>query len=374
MHIAYVATGNYPSRFAHSIQIMKNAQAWANISDQFEFYSNFSLIKWLKRDAISLEDKYGLKKRFTKIFYPLYFFEKHNIPILNHLYYTLVAKKCREENVDLIYTRTYVMARYAIQQNIPVIVETHGPPDAGKEKLSLYAQLQYPQFLALVTISEVLKKMYIEYGLPAEKIIVAEDGVDLERFSPELSINEARSKLGLPQDKPIAVYVGHLYKDRGIREILDAARLLPETEFILVGGHDEDIAYWRTQLAGLNNVTIHGFVNNNEVPLWLWAADALLMPYNTICPTAKWMSPLKLFEYMAAQRPIIASKLPALEIVLQHEHNALLVEPDSGIAVSKALLLLQENEKLRFRLATTAQAFVSKFSWDQRVKNILNTC
>lgn len=370
MHVVYVATGDFPSRYARAVQILKNAQAWAKISDRFGFFSNLSYLNWLKRKTIDLHDYYSIETPFSVNFYPYFIFERYKVPVLKELYYNCVAKRCKKDGVDLVYTRTYTMAKSAVQQGVNVIVETHGPPDNNPDKLELYRQLQYPEFLAMVTISDNLKQRYIDFGLPEEKILVAPDGVDLERFSSPLSKVEARQKLGLEKESTIAAYVGHLYEDRGMLEMIEAARLCPEITFVMVGGHDEDIQKWKAQTKDITNLKFMGFVKNIEVPKWLWAADMLLMPYNTRCRTADWMSPLKLFEYMAAGRPIVGTKLPALETILRHKDNSVLVEPDSGKRLAEGIQLLAHDEELSQQISQAALSEVEQYSWDQRVQSI----
>jgi len=169
-------------------------------------------------------------------------------------------------------------------------------------------------FKGLVTISDILKQNFMKAGIPKDKILVLQDGVDIESFQ-NIEKTEARANLGLPQDKSIIMYCGHLYKGRGIEYILDAAKILKDVMFIIVGGFPSDVSYWKKYAndMGLVNVVFTGFVENGMVPTYLKAADVLLMPYTRDMPTYKWMSSLKLFEYMAAGRPIIATDLVAIK-------------------------------------------------------------
>ena len=370
--IAYVASGDFPQKNACYVQVAKNAQAWANEFEAFEFIVNLSFTNWFRRNSINIHSYYALKKNFSVCFFPWFDFERLNIPILKNIYYKRVAKKCKKDGVDLIFTRTNVFARYAIQNDIPVIVETHSPPEKTKDKLDLYSQMEDPKFLALVTISEALKTRYVDFGLPEDKIMVAPDGVDLERFTPPLSIKQARTELKLPHERLLAVYVGHLYDNRGVEEIIYAAERCQDVDFLLVGGHDEDIERWRQKTKKMSNIKFQGFVNNGDVPKWLWAGNILLMPYSTKCVTAEWMSPLKLFEYMAAGRAIISTDLPALRTVLKDQDNAILVEPDSGDSLTSAIQNLVKKPDQCERLGKRAYEDVAQYTWNQRVRSILS--
>jgi glycosyltransferase involved in cell wall biosynthesis len=371
---AYVANCDLPNRFAHSIQIMKNAQAWHRNSPEFLFLSNLSLWSWLNIGKTDLMQFYGLTEPFDSKYYPYLDLIKLPWPFLREIYFRKVTRVLEESNVALVFTRTFELPKYTVPKGIPTLIETHGPPDNSKQKNDLYRLLEHDALLGLVTISEPLKQRYIAHGLPAEKILVAPDGVDMGMFEAELGVEQARAALDLKQDGAYAVYVGHLYDDRGIQEILVAAEANPTCNFLLVGGHPEHVKKWRAVVndRGLDNTALTGFVNNSEVSKYLWAADILMMPYSKKCPTAEWMSPLKLFEYMAAGRAILATNLDAIKSVLTDNLDAVLVEPDNAESFKSGFKKLFADAALRDSLALNAKTKVRSFSWDQRVKNIID--
>ena len=374
MRVAYIANLDLPNRYAHALQVMKNAQAWSQVSSSFEFITKISLKNVGSIDFTSLAEFYGLTHRFPIKAYPLRYLDRSRWHSLQTLFFRLAARRCKRKKVDLVFTRCRMLPRFTLALGIPTIAETHGPPSNNRDKMSLYSQMSHPDFLAMVTISEELASRYRDFGLPSEKIIVLPDGVDMERFSRPLSKEAARTMLNLPADKATVVYAGHLYDGRGIEDILTAADELSDIEFLLVGGHDADVERWkeRTRTAALSNVTLTGFINNCDLPPYLWAADVLLMPYSIKCPTAQWMSPLKLFEYMAAGRPVIASELPAVKTVITHGRNAWLSPPDDGKALARAISSLVHSQDLCSRLAHQAYQDVHQYSWENRVKKILN--
>jgi len=374
MRVAYIANLDLPNRYAHALQVMKNAQAWSRVSSDFEFITKVSLKNIRSLDFSSLAEFYGLTHRFPIKAYPLRYLDRSRWHSLQTLFFRLAARRCKRKKVDLVFTRCRMLPRFTLALGIPTVAEAHGPPTNSRDKLSLYSQMSHPDFLAMVTISEELAGRYRDFGLPPEKIIVQPDGVDMERFSRPLSKDAARTMLNLPGDKPVVVYAGHLYDGRGIEDILAAAAELPGMQFLLVGGHDADVDRRKvqTQTAGLSNVALTGFINNGNLPPYLWAADVLLMPYSIKCPTAQWMSPLKLFEYMAAGRPVIASELPAVKTVITHGRNAWLTPPDDGKALAKAISSLVHSQDLGARLARQAYKDVHQYSWENRVKKIMH--
>lgn len=375
MRTAYISLLDIGSRMAHAMQVMKNAQAWAKASGDFEFVTSLSLSSYLSLDWAKVRDLYGLSHDFAIKTWPLHDrWRRFRLPGLEKIYQRLAAKRCANRGVELVYTRTYLTPCYTLPLGLPTVVETHSPPDDDPSRQALYKMLDHPKLLALVTISQELARRYRDFGMPSEKILVAPDGVDLDAFSQPLCKQAARAALGLPLEKPIAAYVGHLYAGRGVEHILEAAQRLPEVEFLLVGGHPEDQLRWQNvaQSMGLKNLLFAGFVPNREVPSYLWAADFLLMPYGLSCPTVDWMSPLKMFEYMAAGRAIVASDLPAVREVLSHGQNAWLCAPDSGEALADAISTLAEKEELCAEMGANALENVAGYSWDNRIKRIMD--
>ncbi len=368
-----MANVDLPNRYAHALQVMKNAQAWCKACDDFELVTNVSLGRWQKIRPAEIAGLYGLSHTFRIVAYPFQRLEQSRFDQARRLYYRLAARRCRRRRADLVYTRTYLLPLYTLRLGIPTIVETHSPPEKTRDKEILYRQLCHPALLALVTISDALACRYRDFGMPAEKILVVPDGVDLDSFRAPLARDAARSQLGLPAGRFVAVYVGHLYEDRGIVDIMRAASLLPEVAFVLVGGHEKDITRWRSTVRGmaLENVSLAGFVPNRLVPNYLWAADILLMPYSSKCQTAEWMSPLKLFEYMASGRPIVASDIPSLRTVLSHGGNAWLCQADDGEALARSILHLKGRPDLSEALARQALKDAQGYGWDGRVQRIL---
>ena len=382
MKVAYVSHCNFPNRFAHSIQIIKNAQAWNIVADEFTLHINVDAKKYITFDQDKLNKFYGIKAPFKIKKSPFYFEIEHWLltkytkpfsSFLRNLYFKQTAKNLKKSNIDIAYTRTIGFPKHAINSGVPVILESHSPLGSDIDKQEVHSCIHHDLFLKIVTISDQLKQHMIQNGLPESKILVAPDGADLDAYSDNLSKQEARTKLGFPVDGKYALYVGHLYKDRGIQEIMYCAEKLPDVQFIIVGGHPNDIDYWKEHVTAknLNNVNIIGFVENRLVPLYQWMADVLLMPYSKTCGTSEWMSPLKLFEYMAANRAIIASHFPVFDDILRDQENCQLVEADNAKSLHKGLNAVLDKPKFMDKIAQQAHQDVQSYSWTARAQFIL---
>lgn len=355
-------------------------QAMVRIGLQVELIAPLKLQQWSSRHLNPWE-YYGVEPVFllTRFPYP----SPHLF--LPYTYFThyggadwMAARQVKQRGPAICYTRSLRVAWTAAGQDIPTIYESHFPPPTHQKTRRLAAAAKHKSFLAVVAISQALATILIEGGVPAEKIVVAHDGVDLSRYNPNLSQAEARQQLGLPANQPIAMYAGHLFwgsgpnDGKGTRHIMEAAELLPEVQFVFVGGWDKHIKETQRLVQQVPNVTLSGFVPNQRVPSYLAAADVLLMPYTTRLPIAGYFSPLKMFEYMAAGRPIVASELPTIREVLIHRHNAILVEPDRTDALVDGIRQILDCPDLADRIGNQAQQDVQPYAWEERVKHIMS--
>ena len=372
MKLIYISQGNIPSKWAHTFQAMKMADALSEQVDSLTMVTGRGLFSSKFRE-VDCSEWYGVGNGFRIVRLPVCWqlkeslFEGWKYPRFDRI----AAFYARTQSPDIVYTRSANAGRLCVQSGLDTIIEFH----MGIERSELFhikAVQENPHLLGVVTITDELKTLYVQEGLPDKKIFVWPDAVDRDAFDRLPEKQSLRQSLGHREDAFVATYCGHLYPGRGVEDIFLSAEILPEVTFFLVGGWKKDIEKRKEETRHLKNVHFEGFVSHKRVPELLLASDVLLMPYSSKCENVAWMSPLKLFEYMSSGCPIIATDLPALRKHLKHGRNALLVKPDDYHSLADAIRNVMSNRMYGVNLAKRARDDVAPFTWSNRARDILS--
>jgi|CXWK01.1.fsa_nt_gi glycosyltransferase involved in cell wall biosynthesis len=204
--------------------------------------------------------------------------------------------------------------------------------------------------------------------ISSKKFLCEPNAVDISTFDINLSKDEARKMLNLPRSKKIVMYTGHLYGWKGTDTLAAAARLLSDEYLVVfVGGTQGDIERFKKLNENQTNILIVGFKPHGEMPVWQKAADVLVLP-NTAKEkiSAYYTSPMKLFEYMASSRPIVASDIPSINEVVDKK-SAYLVTPDDAVSLARGIEEVIHNEGL---FSKEAFKKVLNHSWEKRAMRI----
>ncbi|OYV63106.1 MAG: hypothetical protein B7X03_03120 [Parcubacteria group bacterium 21-58-10] len=356
MKILYLANIRLPTEKAHGVQIMKTCEAFAkeghdielvvptrinSISkDPFEYYGVSRLFKVITLkvpDLVSLE---GVGFFFSS----LYFAER--------------ARWLKQFwAADIIYSRDALVLLQYVLLGRRLVYEAHGAP-------ALMARLVARFAYRIVVISKATGESFVAIGVPREKIVVAPDGVDLDAFAHPESKEAARNRLGLPQDKKIALYIGRVDGWKGVDTLCDAAALLPsDTEVAVIGGEPEQVTMLKTRYP---NVHFLGFHPYRELADNQAAADVLILPNTGKSEVSMlYTSPLKLFTYMASGVPIVASDTPSTREVLTDD-DAYFFRPDDVNALAESIKAALGGVDQSQRKVAHAKGKVKEYSWQKR--------
>lgn len=374
MKIICISASQIPSSTANSIQTMKAAHALARIGHDVTLIVPVSdESSPAHREWNALARYYGLSTAFKIEWLPT---------PSRKLFSLAAARRAKALKPALLYVWPLQLAVLGPLHNLPTILEMHDLPSGrfGPLYYSYFRDLAGRKRITVVT--QALKKALDErYGnvFPDKDVILAPNGVELERFANLPTPSTARRHLGLPE-APTVVCAGHLYEGRGMELFLKLAKRMKDVRFLWAGGRPEDVETWKTHAItqGAKNATFTGFVLNEQLPLYQAAANILLMPYSKEIGissgkgnSAAISSPMKMFEYLATGRAIVASDLPVFHEVL-NEKNAVFCPPDKVRDWEGALRGLIDNPKRAEQLGSQARQDAQNYSWTERAKRILD--
>ena len=214
---------------------------------------------------------------------------------------------------------------------------------------------------------------WVSKGIPKEKSIALHDGFSEDQYENLPTTLEARTKLSLPLDKKIVTYTGSLYFDREIDSILKLAKDYPECFFLVVGGPNQNADHFKKLADGqkCENLKFTGRVLHQEVPMFLAASDILLGLWSSKVKTINYCSPLKVFEYMASGKLIIAHGYPTILEVLKDGETGYITKPDSYEDLKRNMKrALQNTNQEELSRNARKDAFL-KYTWRSRAKQII---
>lgn len=231
---------------------------------------------------------------------------------------------------------------------------------------------------AILCVSEQAKEHLVHHWLvPEEKIVVFPNAVDTTVFAPDEARRQAvRAELGYLDENIVFLFVGSFYKWHDVPTLLKAFsqvwRAYPFSRLVLVGRGEQLPAM--QQLAGeleiSSAVRFTGAIPHQEVPNLIRAADVAVAPVPAM-ERDLWLSPMKLFEYMAAGAAVIATGVGQIAQVIAHRRNGWLVPAGDSTALAEAMKALVASPELRAQLGRQARAdAVEKYSWEVYLRRL----
>lgn len=349
--VTYIARSRLHRNRANLIQTLHTAAAFGAIGVQVRLY----LPPWSRRTVVAARlDELGIRaaldlrsSQFLHSRWRLLGFRPF-----------IVAHRAELQNAGVLYTRSPEISAALASAGMPHHLEVHEVSHLRKggllERLVEWHRSGVIKWL--LPISHAAAAVLREAGAATERIHVSPCGVDLAAYGYVEPFDATRL------DRPRILYVGRISRDRGLG-IFQALAERGVGQIILVGDQEDAVS-------PSPSLHFQPFVPHRDVPTWYGGADLVLLPYQPELGHAGSLSPMKLFEAMAAGRPIIASDLPPLREILEHEKTALLVAPRDVEAWVRAIDTLRNDRSLAVELAARAKEVVSRFTWSERALGI----
>ncbi len=342
MKILYLSNSSIPSQTANSIHVVKMCEAFAKQGHEVTLLAQQKQKKQEKN--LNPYQFYDVKNNFDIVQVPI-----SRLPFSFFMYLFRIVRILRKQKPDLVYGRFLEGCLLSTIFGYQTIYESHIPVwQKGIRQEKIFSKMiTRKSFKYLVVISQALKTVYVKKDvLSKERILIAPDAAS------EVADLTMTAKLS---DKPNALqvgYIGSLNEGKGIEIIAKIAPMMPDANFHIVGGGDKDITRWKERIVS-KNVFFHGFIQQSHLSPIINALDVCLLPNQPVVrphgkdtlDIGRFTSPLKLFQYMAHKKAIIASDLPIIREVLNKQNAILVPHDDPKIWISAIESLLNKNKR-----------------------------
>ncbi|MBI4552696.1 MAG: glycosyltransferase family 4 protein [Candidatus Latescibacteria bacterium] len=270
----------------------------------------------------------------------------------------------------------------------PLVVEVNGPIldemraiGAGRLELWLIRTTQRRLFRAadrIVVVAEGLRDRIVDlHRLPVEKTAVIPNGTDPERLKPD-DLQACQRAIGLTPG-PTVGFLGSCYPYHDLDTLITAAPLIvnacPSVRFVIVGdGYMRPIWMERTRRERLaDHFVFTGVVPYDEVPRYLNAFTVGIALFAQGRDEKLDRSPMKLYDYMACGRPVVATDLTGIGDVVRDHQAGLTIPPSDAAALADAVLRLLDDEALCETMGRAGRAAVERqYNWTRVATDIVH--
>ncbi|MDX9847990.1 MAG: glycosyltransferase [Tenuifilaceae bacterium] len=362
---------------ANNIQVISMCNAFCRTGCEVTLLIPTSSVRIITQD--DLEKKIGSKILFNIVCYRQSNFRSVTISTIISLF--LFTKKKGNRKLitmfDIVFTRHQIPYLIFRRKAKSICLELHNNHFYKSQTLDYFFrkvvfQKYFLNKTLFIAISKNLKAYWKEHFLNIN-VLSLHDGFDEVVFKNLITRNDARTDLNLQKNKKIVSYIGSLYLDREVDVIIELAKHFPSACFIVAGGPNENAIYY-SKIASenaVNNIHFPGHLPYSLVPKYLFSSDVLLALWSSKVPTIKYCSPLKIFEYMASGRIIVAHAYPTIKEVLTDGVDSLLVNPGDFEDLRKKVKVALNLEDQSLGLCAREKAF-SIYTWQERAKQIID--
>jgi len=355
----YISSSVFPSNAANSVQVIKMCEEFSKIYD-VTLYGKYNEESKVNTDQIFYI--YGCSKSFK--------IDLSNIR-KGVIYSISIFLKLILKSNSVFYSRNYfVCALLKLSFKKNVFFEAHTDPIHAPKYHAFFKFVVKYFGLKVIAISESLKLICSKYyDIPKDQIFVSHDAADARKFKMDINPLNSNGKINVG-------YIGSVFPGRGVEIICELAKLNPTINFNIIGGNN-DLAKKLKNKYNCNNLNFTGHIPYSNIQYYFKEQHILLGPYKNnvgisggAINTVNYMSPLKLFEYMASKRAMIISDLPALREVIDQK-SAILVSADNIDDWDRELKSLIKDEIRYIKLIENSyNLFLNNYTIKIRVQNI----
>jgi glycosyltransferase involved in cell wall biosynthesis len=335
-----------------------------NIS-KAKVFENYGISDQLEIHYLNTNFKSDVKGKFNFL----------KIALLNFFQIRKIIKS-QKNNYILISRSVFILLPLMILKPLlgKNIKLTYWAHDFKKKKIFEQTYLRCDRIIA--TNSSIIKSIHQLTKYPLNKTIISSNPITQQQVDDFIDKTTARTHIGRSMSENLIVYTGKLAKEynQELEYILNAAKRLPDTQFVFTGGKPLAVEYWKERCNELQitNTTFTGYSHNyQEIKYYQFAADVLISYYTKQGHDVNYNFPNKICEYMLTGNPIITPDYPATQDLL-NEHNCYFVMPENEDELAKKIKMAIEDLEKSTNIAKQARLDVKQNTFKIRVSSIIN--
>lgn len=374
MKLAYIANARIPTEKAHGLQISKMCESYSALGHKVHLIVPDRLNQHKKNPFAFYRIKKNFLITYVKIPVQIHPTSRYSHRVIEMQFIPGLRNLLRCNEFDAIITRDIFCVLF-YGKRYRIYYEMHDFPERFHW---LWKKALKKANGVIVTNSWKKEKVVSHFCVSNEKVIFAPNGFDPCLFNQNAYDDTiTRDHLKLSKDDFVLCYTGSLKTmsmDKGISWLIEImVDLPPQVKLLFVGGASEDIKEYKTHAVRLGveeQIRFISRIPHYQMASYMALADVFVAPFPDTPHFRYYMSPIKLFEYMAAAKPVVASKLPSIVEILGD--TGLLFEPNDKKQFVEFITLLSQDDRLREQMSAAALNRSSGFTWNKRAERIVS--
>lgn len=354
--IIYISELNLPNISAQSLQTLKMCSAFAS-KEKTELYVFFSNKKF------NFYKKNFILKNSFKINYVFRKFKRHNL-INRIIFFFKLLNNLKIKKNTLIITRSVLVstlfAIYGVKNILEIHIENYRFTKFFFNLKILFFGTKNQKFIL------ISKKLNDVFKFKKKDFIVLDDASDFKNFNFKTKNLKYNS----------CIYTGSFFKGKGTELIFEISKKMKHVKFFLYGDHKSISSDQKKKLP--KNIFLRGYVPYSRIPEILSNHKICLMPYSKKAfidsgniSNDKYISPLKLFDYLSSGKILVASNLAAYQHILKNKKNCFLVNSNKTKDWIRIIEYILKNYKKLEKIRKNAKETAKFYNWEKRAQKII---
>lgn len=234
---------------------------------------------------------------------------------------------------------------------------------------------------AVIAVTSGIKDILIEKGITKSKITVISNGANIDLFKPIdniIAINELRQRYNISDNDLVIIFVGNLHLWHGLIYLIKSApnilKAVPDTKFLIVGDGQikKELMNMTEKIGKSNKFIFTEAVPYKSVPLYINVSDVCVAPFIRARNERLGLSPVKIYEYLACGKPVVASNVKGIGDLLRSSNSGIAVTPEDPNELADAIIKLLQNKQLREQMGVNGRKLVvNEYTWEITAKKTM---